>query len=276
MNLPWCLWRALLRRTLVPVADLARDHVHCSHPLRNIMLEDCADFVCFADFMSRVPDLPKAMKALYGPPGPLTKSLDHAAMLGDGFCQMGLARVRYCMSCVFECMSAHSVVLFFDGLCALSGEWFLPLIFMAREQRVVRHCRPVYVVCVQTQALRGDIMAVIAEVEQIYSDLKEKCVERAHLRAEIAHYEEKVCAWHGLWRGFVMRMCGECLLSSLGSYARFVTFECGVQIKALGNKPEKQADNQRKLAEAEERFGVLEGEVSARCAAVGLCWVWLR
>jgi hypothetical protein len=53
---------------------------------------ECCD--C-SDFMQRVPELPKAMKALYGPPGPLTKSLDHAMMLGDGFCQLGLSKVCY-------------------------------------------------------------------------------------------------------------------------------------------------------------------------------------
>ena len=35
-------------------------------------------------------------------------------------------------------------------------------------------------------------MAVVAEVDKIHVELREKCMERAHLRAEIAHYEEKV------------------------------------------------------------------------------------
>jgi acetyl-CoA carboxylase carboxyltransferase component len=49
----------------------------------------------------------------------------------------------------------------------------------------------------QVAAMNGEMMATIQEVEKIHAGLKAKCVERAHLRAEITHYEEKVCDCRG-------------------------------------------------------------------------------
>ena len=51
------------------------------------------------EFASHVPEIAQAMGALYkcdplAADGPLQKSIMQAAMLGDGFTQMGLEKVR--------------------------------------------------------------------------------------------------------------------------------------------------------------------------------------
>jgi hypothetical protein len=80
------------------------------------------------------------------------------------------------------------------------GRWVLPTwleqsVLQLRVADVGACHLTIVTVYVQVAAMNGEMMATIQEVEKIHAGLRSKCVERAHLRAEIAHYEEKVCNW---------------------------------------------------------------------------------
>ncbi len=73
----------------------------------------CRGVALVAEFASQVPELAGAMKKIYASdvnaaPGGLTKPIQHAVLLGDGFFQMGCLQVRSRRAVLRWCIASRA------------------------------------------------------------------------------------------------------------------------------------------------------------------------